>query len=120
LLSTHFILIICCIVSLEVMLATSLFSLFDNLATASKKTVKVLSSYNISDHWKEKAIPHYSLVIFKSSSLAFCILLSNIAIFYCGTVIDNTFSEHFFSILGIIESALICFVYIKIKKLILE
>ena len=90
------------------------------MSTATKKTGRVLISNHISDHWKEKVIPHYSSLIFKSSLKAFLILLIILALFLLPMIINDDFVYHITSIIGIAESMLFCIAYLKIRKLAFE
>ena len=40
-----------------------IFDLFYAIIKISKKSLKIIKSSNISDHWKEKVIPHYAILI---------------------------------------------------------
>lgn len=47
----------------------------------SRRAVSVLGSQRISEHWKERAVPAYSLKLFQKSILLGCYLLIAIATF---------------------------------------
>ena len=46
------------------------------IANDSKKAFAIIKSAAVSDHWKEKALPHYSLNIFVSSLYLFILITS--------------------------------------------
>ena len=116
----HFLLLLCCIISIEIFVFYNIFKIFDSISAATKKTGKVLLSNHISDHWKEKVIPHYSILIFKSSLKTLLILSMILALFLLPTIIIDNFVYHITSIIGIAESILICLAYVKIRKLAFE
>jgi len=116
----HFLLLLCCIVSIEIFIFCNVLKIFGYISDATKKTGSVLISNHISDHWKEKVIPHYSILIFKSSLKTLLVLLMILALFLLPTIIIDDFVYHITSIIGIAESILICLAYVKIRKLTLE
>jgi len=116
----YFLLLLCCIVSIEIFLFFDVLSIFESMIMTTKKTGTVLMSNHVSDHWKEKVIPHYSTLIFKSSLKALLILLMILALFLLPTIINDDFVYHITSIVGIVESILICLIYLKIRKLAFE
>ncbi len=117
---SHFLLLPCCIISIEIFIFFDVLSIFDSMIMTTKKTGRVLMSNHVSDHWKEKVIPHYSTLIFKYSLKALLILLMILALFFLPTIISDDFVYHITSIIGIAESILICLLYVKIRKLAFE
>ena len=52
------------IIAVELFLRFPLISCVKNFSKVSKKSLKVISSKKISDHWKEKVIPVYAVKVF--------------------------------------------------------
>ena len=79
--------------------------------------MRVISSKNISDHWKENIIPKYSLQMMKYSIQMLLIFFLIILIFF---IVDNFFNGFLlftFSLKGIIESLLFAFIYAYFRRL---
>ncbi len=58
----------------EAFLRLPLLSTIQKVSVTAKKSGAVLTSKRISDHWKERVLPRYSLVIGKGSVLFFLML----------------------------------------------
>ena len=115
----HLILLIICFLSVEIFIRSNYRNLIRSLKKVSKKAIYIILNKNISDHWKENIIPKYSLQMMKYSLQMLLILFLIIFIFF---IADNLFSGIFAFLLswnGIIESILIAFSYIYIRKLII-
>ena len=116
----HLALIICCVLSVEIFIQSNFQSILSSLKNISNKVYRALNTDNISDHWKEKVIPHYAFIIFKSSLKALFVLLIIIFIFLIPTYFNNDFIYYSISLMGITESVLICFIYVKIRNMVFE
>jgi len=112
----HFILLCCCCVSIELFFKKNSFDLFYAIIKISKKSLKIIKSSNISDHWKEKVIPHYALLILKLSIIMFFILLLILLIFFIPLFFIPNYNDFILSINFILESLFISFIYIKLMK----
>ena len=93
-------------------------TLLNSTINVSKKAISTISNKNISDHWKENIIPKYSLQMMKYSLKMLLILFSIIFIFVIANNLFSGFLEFAFSLNGIIESILLAFSYVYIRKLI--
>ena len=114
----HIALIICCIVSVEFFVRSDFkLSLF-SLKVVSQKAFKIIKSDSISDCWKEKIIPIYAISMFKYSIKLFFILVFIFIIFFLPSFFINDFIFFSVSTLGIIESIIVCIVYLKIRSII--
>ena len=114
----HLILFVICFLSVEIFIRSNYISLINSLVAVSKKAISIILNKNISDHWKENIIPKYSLQMMKYSMQMLLILFLIIFIF---VIADNFFSGFLaftFSWNGIIESILLAFSYVYIRKLI--
>ncbi len=115
----HLILFIICLLSVEIFIKTSYFSLINSTILLSKKAINIILNKNISDHWKEYIIPKYSLQMMKYSLRMLLILFLITFIFVIADNLFNGFLSFTLSWNGIIESILIAFIYAYIRKLII-
>lgn len=116
----HIFLICCCIISVELVIFFKFKNILQSLKKVALRVVKVLNSDSISDCWKEKIIPYYSFLIFKISTKSLFFLLSIIGIFLLPNLIFKDFIYFCLSALGVIESIIICTLYIKIRGFVIE
>ena len=114
----HLILFVICFLSVEIFIRSNYISLIKSLVEVSKKAISIISNKNISDHWKENIIPKYSLQMMKYSIQMLLILFSIIFIFFIADNLFSGFLAFTFSWNGIIESILLAFSYVYIRKLI--
>jgi len=113
----HLILLGTCILSIEIFIRSKYILLLNSIMKLSKKATYIILNKNISDHWKEKIIPQYSIQIMKCSWKMLFILLLIIFIFGIANNLFSGFLEFLFSWNGIIKSILIAFSYGYIRKL---
>ena len=57
----HLLLFLICILSVEVFIQFRFFSLLGSMLEVTIRITKVIPQDKISDHWKEKIIPIYSM-----------------------------------------------------------
>ncbi|HOP48065.1 MAG TPA: hypothetical protein PK874_10425 [Desulfobacteraceae bacterium] len=70
-----FIIIICCIATVEILLISKLFLTVRDMVVVYQKIFLIIRSNIISDHWKEKVLPAYARLIFRRSlSLVFTLI----------------------------------------------
>lgn len=112
----HLLLSLVCILSVEVFIKLNFLSHLDSILKVTKKVTYVIPKSNISDHWKEKAIPAYALRIMKYSLRILLILLLIMSLFFIADYFFNNFLAFTFSLVGIIESMLFVFGYAYLKK----
>ena len=116
----HIVLFSVCLLSVEIFLRSNYITLINSIINVSKKAISIILNKNISDHWKENIIPKYSLQMMKYSMQMLLILFLIIFIF---VIADNLFSGFLAFTLswnGIIESILIAFSYVYIRKVIFK
>ncbi len=116
----HFIILLICFFSIEILIRSNYLTLIKSLTNISKKAIYIILNKKISDHWKENIIPIYSLNMMKHSLQMLLILFLIIIIF---VIVGNFFNGFFafaFSWNGIIESILFAFSYAYIRKLIFK
>ena len=110
------ILIVFLIFAIEIIIKSKYFFLVNSLISLLKKANKVILSKRISDNWKEKVIPQYSLRMFKYSLNMLLIFLVLIFIFFIVGKFNIAFINLLFSLKGIIGSILFGFGYLYIKN----
>ena len=116
----HFLLSLVCILSVEVFIRLNFLSHLDSILKVTKKVTHVIPQSNISDHWKEKVIPKYSLRIMKYSLNILLILLLILSFFFIVDLFYNNFLVFTISLIGIIESMVFAFGYVFLRKLLIK
>lgn len=116
----HFLLLLVCILSVEVFIRLYFLSHFDSIFKVTKKVIHVISRNNISDHWKEKAIPAYALRIMKYSLQISSILLIILFLFFIAGFFFNNFLPYTLSLIGIIESMVFAFGHVYLRKIFIK
>ena len=117
---THLLLLLVCILSIEVFIRLNFLSHLDSMLKVTKKVTYVIPKNNISDHWKEKVIPVYALIIMKYSLQILLILLLIISLFYITDFFLNDFIALTLSLIGIIESIVFAFGYVFLRRLFIK
>ena len=105
----HILLLLVCILSVEAFIRLNFLSLLDSILKVTKKVIYVISQNNISDHWKEKAVPAYALRIMKYSLQISLILLVILSLFLIAGFFFNDFLALTLSLFGILESLVFAF-----------
>ena len=114
----HITLVICCIVSVELIIQSDFMLILSSIRIISKKVLKVLKSEKISDSWKEKIIPFYAISMFKYSIKSFFIITIIVSTFFIPNFLISDFIYFSMSLIGITESIIFCIAYIKIRNII--
>jgi len=114
----HLILFVICLLSVEIFIRSNYLSLINSIFKVSKKAISIIPNKNISDHWKEYIIPKYSLQMMKYSMQMLLILFLIIFIFIIADKLFSGFLAFTLSWSGIIESILLAFSYVYMRKLI--
>ena len=111
----HLIIFFLCILSVEIFTRTKFLKHLNSVILSIKKITLLIFNKKISDHWKEKVILIYSFIMMGASIkmlLILILIISNFLLFedlYVGLL------NFLFSIIGILESLLIVYVYIKAR-----
>ena len=114
----HLALLVICILSVEFFFIVNFLSLLNSTLSFSKKIVSLIPNTQISDHWKEKIVPVYSLIIMKLC-VQILLAISCILFFFIMTeFLLSGFVSFTFSLLGIIETMIfiVSYTYIKTSK----
>ncbi len=106
-----------CIVCTEIFIRLKFLSKLQFLFFYLKKSLRVLYSKKISDHWKEKVIIYYAINLMKNSFLMLLILLTILIVFILLSLTSPNLIKYLISAYGIIESIVIVMVYLKIRQL---
>ena len=112
----HFILILVCVLSVEVFIRFNFLLILNSIPKVAKKVTYVIPKSNISDHWKEKIIPAYALIIMKYSLQMLLILLLIMSLFFIADLFYNDFLAFTLSLIGTMESMVIAFGYVYLRK----
>ena len=111
----HIILLFCCIGCVEIISIANFRSKTIAILKLVNKVTRIIKSYRISDHWKEKVIPFYALRMLRISISMFFVFVLLILIVLLPYSINNNYINFIFSYVTIIESTIIIFLYFKIK-----
>ena len=112
-----FILFFFIIISIELIIKFKYFSLINSLIKLIKKSTIVIANKKVSDNWKERIIPMYSLRMVKSSLSILFIFVLVICIFFIIEKFNDDFLNFIFSLKGILASILFGFGYIYVSKI---
>ena len=116
----HIILFCLCLLSVEIFISSNYIFLVNSTINVTKKAIYIISNKNISDHWKENVIPKYSIQMMKNSLQMLIVLFLITFIFVIADKLFSGFLSFTFSVTGIIESIVIAFSYVYIRKLIIK
>lgn len=118
--SNYIFLLVACIFAIEVIIKSNLKLNIRSIMDIYSKIISVISSAEISDHWKEKAIIKYARILLKKS----LILLSSLLLIIFIIMILNMFSPNFLNITlslkGIILSIIFSFSYLKLRSILFK
>ena len=112
----HILLFIGCVVGVEIFINLRFLNYLNKILSTTKKVSLVISSKEISGHWKEKVIPTYALQLMKYSLTILVILIMIIAVFLGISLLESNFIVYIFSFIGILESIVFAFLYLKIRS----
>ena len=112
----HILILLVCILSIEIFIRLKFLYFLDLLWKVAIKVTHVISAGNISDHWKERVIPKYALIIMKHSIQMLLILLLIISLFFIVDYIKNDFIKFSLSFVGIVDSICFAFGYVYLRK----
>lgn len=112
----HILLLLVCILSVEVFIKLNFLSLIYSIHKVTKRVTYIIPQNNISDHWKEKAVPAYALKIMKYSLQTLFNILLILSFFLIASFFVNGFLVYTLSFAGILESIIIAFGYVHLRK----
>jgi hypothetical protein len=77
--------------------------------------LKLVSSSNISDHWKERVIPKYALIIIVNALKFLGVLCLIVGVFIGFHLLFDEFFQFSISIIGMVEMLVFSAIYIKMR-----
>ncbi len=105
---------------IEVFLRLNSINHIKSLQDILSKVTKVIRSPRISDHWKERALPRYSLLLLKQSLLIFAVFLTSFAIFpllgFISELLGGQFIDLTTSVMGVAASSGIAISYAAVRS----
>ena len=116
----HFVLLLVCVLSVEVFIRFNFLLILDSILKVIRKVTYLIPKNNISDHWKEKVVPAYTLRMMKYSLQILLILLLILSLFFVADYFFNDFLALTLSFFGIIESIVFAFGYVYLRKLFIK
>jgi hypothetical protein len=120
---TYLALCLLCILTVELFLFFPILKPIVSLAEVSQKSLRVLSSKRISDHWKEKALKYYASDMARYSlASAFWLVLLFFLVAVSAYLLDmlmgksTSVIEYAMSLEGMFLATLIALIYVYIRK----
>jgi len=113
---THFLTLLVCVLSVEIFIRSNFTRILVSLLKVTRKVFHILPHNNISDHWKERAIPTYALKMMKYSLQMLLILLSILFLFFIANYCLEGFLNLSLSLTGITEAVVFAFGYVRLRK----
>ena len=113
----YLILFILVVISSEILIKFNYIFLVNSIIKLNIKAYKIILNKNVSDNWKEKIIPKYSIRILKISLSMILILFVIVFLFFMAGLFQSDFINFIFSKKGLIASILFLFGYVYSKKL---
>ena len=112
----HLLTLVVCISSVEILIRSNFTRILASLLKVTRKAIHILPQNNISDHWKERAIPAYAAKMMQYSFRMLLILLSIIFVFFITNYIFDGFIDFSVSPRGIAEAVVFAFGYVLLRK----
>jgi len=111
----HLILAVFVVFTIELFVRMDAFGFVQKMVEKFSSFVKLMLSNSISDHWKEKVIPKYALIIIINALKFLGVLLLIVVVFSgLGWIFDGFFIFSI-SVVGIIEMLIFSLFYLKIR-----
>ncbi len=113
--TNHLVLVIFCVVAIEFFMRIDALAFVHNMVEKFASFAKLMSSNNISDHWKEKVIPSYALIIIINACKFLAVFFLIVGLFAgLGWIFDGFFQLSI-SMIGMLEMLLFSLLYLKIR-----
>mgnify|MGYP000097133804 CR=1 FL=1 len=112
----YFILAIFCVVAIELFVRIDALVFVHKMYEKFSSFAKLMLAKNISDHWKEKVIPSYALIIIINALKFLGVLLLIVALFTGLVLLFEGFFQFSISVVGIVEMLLFSPLYLKIRQ----
>jgi len=115
LISNYFLLPVFCVAAIEIFVRTKALNFIGNMQAKFASFFKIVSSSNVSDHWKERVIPKYALIII-INALKFLAVLGLIVVVFIGFhLLFEEFFQFSISVIGMTEMLVFSALYIKMR-----
>ena len=111
----HFLTLVVCILSVEIFIRSNFTANLGSVLKVTRKVIQILPQNNISDHWKERAIPAYAVKIMQYSLKMLLIILSIVILFIFANLYFEGFIDFSVSPRGIAEAVVFAFSYIRLR-----
>ncbi len=111
----HIILAIFIIVAIELFVRIDALVFVHKMVEKFSSFAELMSSNSVSDHWKEKVIPAYALIIIINALKFLSVLLLTAGLFTGLGWLFNGFFQFSISIVGMVEMLVFSVIYIKIR-----
>ena len=113
---THFLTLLVCVSSVEIFIRSNFTLNLVSLLKVTQKVFHILPHNNISDRWKERAVPTYAIKMMKYSLQMLLVLLSILSLFFIATYCLEDFLNFSLSLTGIIEAVVFAFGYARLRN----
>ena len=112
----YFILAIFCVVAIELFLGVDALNFLHKMYKKFSSFANLMSTKYVSDHWKERVVPIYALIIIINALKFLGVLLSIVALFICLVLFSPDFFNFTTSAFGIMGMLLFSFMYFKVRN----
>ena len=116
----YVLLILACFLNIEIFLRFKFTICVESLGMSIRKVFHLIISSAISDHWKEKMVPVYALIILKNSLVLLGFLLLIIFTFSLFTIFSNNYFSIILSISGLLTSIIASYLYLILRNFLNE
>ena len=121
--TNHLVLVIFCVVAIEFFIRIDALAFVQKMYEKFASFAKLMSANSISDHWKEKVIPQYALIIIVNALKFLAVLFLILGLFAgLGWIFDGFF-QFSISMIGMLEMllfSLLCLKMLFTKPLIIN
>ena len=114
--TNHIVLVIFCVVAIEFFIRIDALVFVHKMYEKFVSFAKLMSANSISDHWKEKVIPQYALIIIINALKFLAVLFLILGLFAGLDWIFDGFFQFSISVVGIVEILIFSPLYLKIRQ----
>tara|TARA_B100000767_G_scaffold227782_1_gene217880 strand:+ start:2166 stop:2522 length:357 start_codon:yes stop_codon:yes gene_type:complete len=114
----HFVLFVVCTMSVEIFIQLKFILALISIIDIAKKVFHLIPKVTVSDHWKEKVIPAYSLKMIKFSLQIFATFLCISSVLAITESFFFGFLSLLLSFMGIIEATIFALAYVYLRKVV--
>lgn len=114
--SNHLVLVVFCVITIEFFIRIDALNFVHKMVEKFASFVKLMSSNSVSDHWKERVIPTYALIIIINALKFLSVLLLVVGLFLGLGWLFDEFFQLSISVVGMVEMLLLSLFYLKIRQ----